>query len=89
MRTKIFRICSLLSRKPAMLTDSLAGRLTEIYQKLAIGRVHLELSLGSRYFRLFSGKSDSTTAGQRHAYGRIRSASAPTRQSKENDHDEI
>jgi hypothetical protein len=32
MRTKTFRMCSLPRRKPAMLTDSLAGRLTEIHQ---------------------------------------------------------
>jgi hypothetical protein len=55
MRTKTFRMCSLLRRKPATLTDSLAARLTEIRQKLSIGRVHLELSLGSRCFRLFPG----------------------------------
>jgi hypothetical protein len=88
MRANTFRTCSLLRRKPAMLADSLAGRLMEIYQKSAIGRVHLELSLGSTCFRLFPGNQirplHVNATRMRESRGR-----APTPQSKENDHDEI
>jgi hypothetical protein len=69
-----------------MLTDSLVGRLIEVYRKLAIGRVHLELSPGSTCFRLFPGNLiRSLRDDMRRANPAVRGCP----QSKENCRDEF